>query len=158
MGRERARLPKRRCFAGFVSCPLCPCCCVATCDHKAANHARTGGVCACVCVCVFIDDYARSPTSVGCLGVCPPNVPDCVPFADCQGQGFVNGGSVFYAYNFPRQQSSNTGYEAFETGSIFVVRDEGGQVWLVLNLDRPGNVDGEQRLAGFGHGSMVGCG
>lgn len=68
--------------------------------------------------------------------------------SSCRGKGQVYGGSLFYAYNFPKSSSSNTGYEAAETHILFFVQDTSNQLWLAIVLDAANNADGGKlRLA-----------
>eukprot|EP00300_Choanocystis_sp_HF-7_P033498 c45850_g1_i1.p1 GENE.c45850_g1_i1~~c45850_g1_i1.p1 ORF type:complete len:1654 (+),score=437.19 c45850_g1_i1:151-5112(+) len=64
------------------------------------------------------------------------------PYTQCSGDGQVNAGSLFYAYNSPIDHSSNTGYNEFETSLSYFVTDTGGNTWFVLTHDKPNNLDG----------------
>ena len=71
---------------------------------------------------------------------CPTNT-DCIdtPYESCVGKGYVNAGSMFYAYGVPLASSSNCGYGKDKASDIYFVRDEGNNVYLVLQHDQPRN-------------------
>ena len=64
---------------------------------------------------------------------------ECVtpPYDKCKGRGYLNAGSLFYAYALPKAHSSNTGYETPETASFFFIQDDANLVWLVFTFDKP---------------------
>ncbi len=47
---------------------------------------------------------------------------DSEQFGSCGGEGFVNAGSLFYAYDYPVDSSANTGYEIANTMIIYFVQ------------------------------------
>jgi len=83
--------------------------------------------------------FGSAKTFEGC-----PVADKCInePYYGCAGTGYVNGGSMFYAYNSPVALSSNTGYQEDHTSDVYFVQDEHNQVFLVLNHDKPGNGKG----------------
>ena len=86
----------------------------------------------------------KDPKHYSCAACC-----DCTFSFDektCSGAGQVYGGSLFYAYNYPRSSSSNTGMEEKETESIFFVKDANNNVFLVLNHDKPYNKGGAKNM------------
>ena len=54
----------------------------------------------------------------------------------------VDGGELIYAYHHPKSWSSNTGFEENEKAQFLFVVDEGGDLYFVIGLDKPGNADG----------------
>ena len=54
----------------------------------------------------------------------------------------VDGGELIYAYHHPKSYSSNTGFEENEKAQFLFVVDEGGDLYFVIGLDKPGNADG----------------
>ena len=85
-----------------------------------------------------------NPKHYSCQACC-----DCTFSFDektCSGAGQVYGGSLFYAYNYPKGSSSNTGMEEKDTESIFFVKDTNNNVFLVLNHDAPGNKGGAKKM------------
>lgn len=61
---------------------------------------------------------------------------------ECEGTGYVNAGSMFYAYGFPQQKSSNNGYSKEGASDIFFVQDSEDNIYMVLSHDKPDLDDG----------------
>jgi hypothetical protein len=54
----------------------------------------------------------------------------------------VSGAEAFFAYNFPVAHGSNTGFQEDDTEIVMLLQDTDGAGYLLLNHDKPGNLDG----------------
>lgn len=54
----------------------------------------------------------------------------------------VTGAEAFFALNFPETAGSNTGFEEDDTEVVMLLQDTSGAGYLLLNHDKPGNLDG----------------
>ena len=55
---------------------------------------------------------------------------------------YVSGAEAFFAYNFPVAHGSNTGFQEDDTEIVMLLQDTDGAGYLLLNHDKPGNLDG----------------
>ena len=54
----------------------------------------------------------------------------------------VTGAEAFFAHNFPESSRSNSGFEEYDTEAVVLLADTNGAGYLLLNHDKPGNLDG----------------
>jgi hypothetical protein len=81
-------------------------------------------------------ELGRNPAPCATQTSCLPGADN---FANCGGEGYVNAGSLFYAYDFPNDLSPNTGQEDANVAVITFVQDTAGDVWMVMTHDKLGS-------------------
>lgn len=64
----------------------------------------------------------------------------------CGASRTVNGGDLFYAYNFPQSATGNTGYLYSHTLGVYFVQDAAGDVYFVTTIGKPNTVRGSMQL------------
>ena len=69
----------------------------------------------------------------------------------------VEGGDLFYAYNFPAGATANTGYLFTKTLAVYFVQDDLGASYLVLTIGKPNTVNGAMNLTATSTG-LIGTG
>lgn len=53
-----------------------------------------------------------------------------------------NAGEAWYAYDYPKSFSSNTGFEEAEYSTLYFIIDDVGKASFIINHDKPQNSDG----------------
>ena len=100
--------------------------------------------------------FGGSPfwTAEQCLAASGGSSTACVdyPYSSCGGVGYLNAGSLFYAYNRPDSSSSNTGYEEAETIQFFFVQDDAAQRMARVHFGRQGRQQARRRQVAYHRG------